>query len=157
MEVNDNYSEIVSLCASLLDSFAFMMKGSAVAQTPVLTYRECLLILDSSAGTDPFAEMSSENLDLEALTKKVAKEFGTNCFVIDKLPRGGDAMPDPYNANVCNQFQGICAGKLVIEGQQSVHDATRIHQRSAIHMHNGSMPHGVFSINITDFASTLQG
>jgi len=155
MEVEDNYLEIVSYVAFMLDAFVALRDDDSSEPTPVLTFRECLTILGSEVGADPFSLPSETKLDLAALTEKIKVEFGTNCFVIDKLPRQGDAMPDPYNPDVCNRFEGFCGGKLVITGQQCVHDATLIHQRCAIHMHNGSMPHGKFSIDIIQLSKVL--
>merc|ERR1719461_2747674 len=98
-----------------------------------------------------------EPLNIGTLTKKINIRFGTDCFIIDKLPRrNDDAMPDPYNTRVSNRFEGYCFGRLVATGQQNVHDAHRVHQRSAIHMHNGTMPHGKFSIDISQLAKFLQ-
>jgi len=152
MEVEDNYMEIVSFVSFMLDAFSHLRGGSN--PTPILTFRECLNILGAGAG-DLF-KSESDKFDPAALTEKIKSEFGTDCFVIDKLPRMGDAMPDPFNAEVCNRFEGYCNGKVVITGQQNVHDATLIHQRCAIHMHNGTMPHGKFSIDIRTLATILQ-
>jgi len=148
MEIQDNYLELVALVSFILERFSSTFPGFSEG-APILTFKECCIL----TGQSPTISQSS--LDGVILRKAVKEKFNADCFVIDKLPRQGDAMPDPYNADVCNLFIGYCCGQEILRGQQNVHDATRIHQRTQIHTHQGTMPHGSMQFDIDILAKIV--
>ncbi|KAK3303789.1 uncharacterized protein B0T15DRAFT_513921 [Chaetomium strumarium] len=98
-------------------------------QTPILTFREAVDLLNSSGWTDDHGRKASELEDLSTraeirIGELVKEKYGTDYYIIDKFP--ASARPfytylDPKDQRFTNSFDIFLRGQEITTGGQRIH------------------------------------
>ncbi|KAI1482328.1 aspartyl-tRNA synthetase [Daldinia eschscholtzii] len=106
-------------------------------QTPRLTFKEGVQLLNSSGWTDDDGKPASENEDLGTraeirLGQLVKEKYGTDYFILDKFP--ASARPfythlDPNDETVTNSFDIFLRGQEITTGGQRINNPRALAER----------------------------
>ncbi|KAI1800521.1 aspartyl-tRNA synthetase [Daldinia bambusicola] len=106
-------------------------------QTPRLTFKEGVQLLNSSGWTDDDGKPASENEDLGTraeirLGQLVKEKYGTDYFILDKFP--ASARPfythlDPNDETITNSFDIFLRGQEITTGGQRINNPRILAER----------------------------
>jgi len=108
-----------------------------LGETPRLTFKEAIHLLNSSGWTDEHGRRALEDEDLSTraelrLGELIRDKFKTDYFILDKFP--ASARPfytrlDPHDSNVTNSFDIFLRGQEITTGGERIRDPGLLKQR----------------------------
>ncbi|KAK4095992.1 aspartyl-tRNA synthetase [Parathielavia hyrcaniae] len=117
-------------------------------QTPILTFKEAVDLLNSSGWTDDHGHQASEHQDLSTraeirIGELIKEKYKTDYYIIDKFP--ASARPfytylDPEDPRITNSFDIFLRGQEITTGGQRIHRADLLKERM---LKAGVEPNGV--------------